>query len=199
MPIALERTLDGTVITDKRALTRRAKERRRRQKLIEAAEEKARKETLVLGLAVTGATFAEIARQVGFSEKWTRKIYKDAIARPGSRDLAEFRAHQNLRLEQLFRSVYPEAVDAKSADKHEARNEALRIIAEMNKLEGAYPPAQLDIAGDLAVRREVSVAEIRRAAAEVQADRILRGELPLPALTRTSGNGAGVSGNGQAA
>jgi hypothetical protein len=66
--------------------------------------------------------------------------------------------------------------------------EARHVQDQMNKLQAAYPPVEVDVQGELVVRREVSVREAVSIVSRIQAERAVAGEVPAPIAL---GNGVG--------
>jgi len=165
---------------DKRTQTRRARGKARRKRLQAEREARLNKENLVLAVAASGAaSFEQISRRTGIPKTTVHRLYHSAMERVGSENVAEFKQMMQFRLGTLLQSVW---TDALGGDQQAVRN-ALAISAEQSKLEGAYPPAQVDVAGDITVRRELSVREAGEIVARIQAQRMLAGEAELPALT----------------
>jgi hypothetical protein len=145
-------------MTDRRTETRRSKRTALHERLTAQKAERERKEGLVLAAAASGASFRAIARELGISLTHVRRLYGQAMARPGDKDVVEFKAVQMNRLNRLLFATWAESM---KNDSLSVRN-SLRIIQEMNRLEpGAYPRVAVDVSDT----REHGDASIERVAA----------------------------------
>lgn len=153
--------------TDQRTLTRRARDRAQHERMMKEKADRELKESIVLGLAASGAGFRAIAQEVGCTEQWARKLYKRAMGRPGDRDVVEFKAMQLDRLNRLLFATWSDSMDN---DDKSVRN-SLRLIQEMNRLEpGAYPRIGVDVSGTLETR-DASVERVASALERLHAQR----------------------------
>jgi DNA-binding CsgD family transcriptional regulator len=137
------RNSDGRIVTDKRWVTRKAKERARREKMIRDKREKTERENAVLAIAAGGASYGFIAKELGISESTARRLYNSGMDRVGKEDTKEFLEQMDHRHAVLLQSVWTGALQNKGTD----RMEALRIMDQWMKLRGAYPAAGVDVTG----------------------------------------------------
>lgn len=191
--------------TIKRRETRAQRDRQRKARLFAEREDRLRKEAAVLAVAATGASLSEIASQVGLSRSRVHQIYQGAMARIEGENVVEYRkgARHSLGVlkQAAWRIALAPAAEADARTRVAAMREVRHIQDQLNRLEGAYPPAQVDVAGEVLVRREVSVREVTSIVARIQAARVLAGESDLVVPSR-NGHAAELPpahGNGSAA
>lgn len=181
--------------------SRRRHEKERKARILAADKARRDKENLVLAIAASGASLQEIANQVGLSKTQVHTIYRSAMDRIGSENVVEYRQSALHSLGVLHQTAVRKAlVDGK--DQARFMREARQIRDQMNKLEGAYPPAQIDVAGEIRLTREISIREATGILARIQAQRIVDGEAALPAipaLNAAYNAGAAYNANGHAA
>jgi hypothetical protein len=158
-----------------------------------AHDERIKKEQQVLAIAATGASLSEIGLQVGLSKSQVHRIYQEAMDRVETEHIVEYKRgamHSLGTLKQAaWRIAYSSDEKAGPLVRVAAMREVRMIQDQMNKLAGAYPPAQVDVAGDIIVRREVSVREATSIVARIQAGRVLAGEAEAPHAWSPSTNG----------
>lgn len=194
---------------DKRTLTRRATEKARRRRLLIERDQRMRNENLVLAIAATGAGWEEVARQSGFSVRHVKTLYHQGLDRIEAEGVTEFRRSQMHSLGVLKQAAYRIALTpprGEGADPVEsarvavaAMREGRQINDQMNKLQGAYPPAQIEVGGDVTVHRETSVTHVLSIASRVRAARVIEATVVEDERAQlTSGNGSTES-NGSAA
>lgn len=178
---------------DTRWQTRRQKESARRRRLIAERDERLKKEAQVLAVAATGASLSEIAAQVRLSKSQVHRIYQEAMDRVETEHIVEYKRgamHSLGTLKQAaWRIAYASEEKVPARVRISAMREARQIQDQMNRIAGAYPPAQIDVQGEINVRREVSVREATSIVARIQAGRVLAGDAPIPANWSPSTNG----------
>lgn len=178
MPVDFARDASGSIVRDRRYVVRAERQKARKARMIRERTEREARENAVLAIAAGGASWPFIAQQLGVSVRRAREIHASAAERIGKESTAEFVAATDHRYAVLLQSMWNAAISGN----HEARVDALRTIDQWTKLRGGYPAAQVDLSGDVTVRKEVSIREAVRVAADIQAGRILRGEVPMPEL-----------------
>lgn len=163
------------------ALSRSAQEKARKARLQARDEQRRRREAQVLSAAAAGHSLSAIARQLGISQPYVSQLYHRAMKRVEGEHVEAYRSVAMHRLGLLHQAAWAEAMDPElpASVRSQARRDALAIEAEMTKVQGAYAPQQVEIAGELDIR-EFSLAEALAAAREIQAERISRGEAELP-------------------
>lgn len=137
------RASDGKVVTDKRWVTRKARERARREKMVADRKAKTEKENAVLAIAAGGAGYGFIAAELGISESTARRLYHSGMDRVGKEDTKEFLEQMDHRHAVLLQSTWGGALRNKGTD----RMDALRIMDQWLKLRGGYPAAGVDVTG----------------------------------------------------
>lgn len=186
--------------TDQRTLTRRARNKATKERLRRQRDTRINNENLIIAAIDSGATHAALSQETGLSTTQIGRIYKRAMTRAGTSDIAEFKAMQAHRLGSLLMATW---TDAQENDPPSVRN-ALRLIQEMNRMEpGAYPAAGIDLTGTLTTN-DVSVDRLAMALASLAAQRNRRLDLAveaeavdeLPVLTAKA---ISVRSNGHAA
>jgi len=199
------RNSDGRIVTDKRWVTRKAKERARRERVVRERDEKTRKENAVLAIAAGGASYGFIAAELGISETTARRLYHSGMERVGKEDTKEFLEQMDHRHAVLLQSTWGAALRGNSQD----RRDALAIMDQWMKLRGAYPAAGVDVTGTV-VHEHNSTHRISLTLANVQAQRERRRTLAVEdeavdappeyqGQSRMNGyNGNGSNGNGRA-
>lgn len=177
MPIEFIRDAQNHIIKDRRYAVRSERQKAKRKRLIAEKEERERKENAVMAIAAGGAGWEFVARQLGISVRYARDLYARGMERVGKESTAEFVAAMEHRHAVLLQAHFGSALSPTDVDQ---TNLSLKIMDQWTKLRGAYPSSQVDLVGDVTVRREVSIREAMRIAAEIQADRMLAGEIPMP-------------------
>jgi hypothetical protein len=189
--VDFERNREGKIITDKRQLTRRAKERERRVRLERERKERLDKENAVLAIAAGGGSYTFIGQELGITPSYARRLYLRARERVGQESMEEFIAQMDHRHAVLLQSTWGSALQGDKED----RRDALKIMDQWTKLRGGYPAVPVELSGDVTVRREISLTQITELVIEIQAERIARGEAEFPQLSPAQSNG---HGNGHA-
>lgn len=134
--------------TDKRTITRRAKERERKRRLREAFEQRMALERLVLDIAATGASIREIALSITaaghkISKSRVHQIYQAAMARVETETVVDYRSGAMYSLGVLHQQAFKAALEGDMAGVREARH----TRDQMNRLMGAYPAIGVDLTG----------------------------------------------------
>lgn len=195
MPIEFVRDDRGFIVRDRRYAVRAERQKAKRQRMLREKAERVSKENAVMAIAAGGANWSSIARELGISRTYARDLYYRGMERVGRESTEDFVREMEHRHAVLLQSAWTAALGGS----HEDRIDALRIMDQWTKLRGAYPAAQVDLVGDVTVRREVSVREAMHLAAEIQADRILAGEAAMPAFLvgeLPAAAESGTNGNG---
>jgi hypothetical protein len=143
VPVQFVRGSDGKVVTDKRWVTRKAKEKARRERLIRQRKDRIDKENAVLAIAAGGAGIEFIAKELGVSVRWARELYHSAQERVGHEDTKSFIAAMDNRHGVLLQATWGAAIQGDS----DARKDAVKIMDQWIKLRGAYPAPGIDITG----------------------------------------------------
>jgi hypothetical protein len=163
--------------------TRKRRDARQKADLIATRRRREELETRVLGIAASGASLRAIASRLDLSVSYVHEVYHRAMDRVEGEHVAGYRSAVLHRLGIVLQQAWTDAFSREGtpSERSRARRDILAITDQMNRLQGAYPPEQVDIVGEMTVHRELSEAEVLDALAEIQADRILRGEAIVPA------------------
>jgi DNA-binding NarL/FixJ family response regulator len=194
---------------DKRTLTRRRRNRERAERLRAQHDERVRKEQLVLTVAATGASDAEIALQIGLSRSRVQQIRTGALARlVADQHVVDYRATAMHSLGVMHQALFKHVLAPPRAEQDPieaarvqvaAAREARQARDQMNRLMGAYPAIGVDVSGtvvhsvDVSVRAASSLEAYRRRLgrqAELAAEDEAVDALPAPALPAAAGNGS---------
>lgn len=163
--------------TDKRTLTRRAKQKQTRDRIQRERAVRINNENLIVAAVDSGATYEAIHQQTGMSTSNIGRIYLRAMHRAGFANAAEFKAMQHHRLGSLLMATW---AGAQENDPHSQR-QALRLIQEQNRLEGAYPAAGVDVTGDLTTH-DVGIDRLAVAVMSLANQRTRRRDLAIEAF-----------------
>jgi len=128
-----------------------------------------------LRLRMGGASFDDIARQLGYrSASGAYDAVQRCLRDVPKHDAEAYRSLNLERLNRLFLALFPDAITSATplADRQRAAAECRAIIAEINKLVGAYAPALIKVMLEEAVERAVEAEARERglSAAEVLAE-----------------------------
>jgi hypothetical protein len=162
--------------------TRRSRDRRQKQSILDRRQRALELETRVLGIAASGASQRAIARRLNISPAYVHEVYHRAMARVEGEHVEGYKAAVMHRLGLVLQQAWTDAFNREATPQQRsiARRDILSITDQMNRLQGAYPPQQIDVVGEMSVRRELSEVEVLEALARIQADLILAGEAPMP-------------------
>lgn len=201
VPVDFTRLADGRIVTDKRWVTRKAKERARREKMIRDRKAKTEKENAVLAIAAGGASYGFIAHELGISESTARRLYNSGMERVGREDTKEFLEQMDHRHAVLLQSTWGKALGGNSQD----RRDALAIMDQWMRLRGAYPAAGVDVTGTV-VHEHNSTQRISLTLVNIQNQRDRRANLAseedavdAPPEYQGRSRMAGFNGTGQEA
>lgn len=128
-----------------------------------------------LRLRMGGASFDDIARQLGYQTKGgAYRAVEAALRDVPKHDAEAYRALNLERLNRMFLALFPDAITPATllADRQRAAAECRAIIAEINKLVGAYAPERIKVMLEEAVERaaEVEARERGLSVADVMAE-----------------------------
>ena len=161
---------------DKRRETRRRKERDRKARLIAQRKDRLEKERMVLQVAASGASLADIAREVGLSKERVRQIYHSGMARLEAENIVEYRQAAMHSLGVLKRRAFSGAFTGDVGMMREARH----IQDQMNRLQGAYPPLGVDLTG-VVVHQHDSMSRVATALEAIRSQRQRQSSLAIEA------------------
>ena len=128
-----------------------------------------------LRLRMGGASFDDIARQLGYrSTSGAYDAVQRALSNVPKHDAEAYRSLNLERLNRLFLALFPDVIIPSSplADRQRAAAECRAIIAEINKLVGAYAPERIKVMLEEAVERaaEIEARERGLSVADVMAE-----------------------------
>tara|TARA_R110000751_G_C13652601_1_gene468192 strand:+ start:245 stop:781 length:537 start_codon:yes stop_codon:yes gene_type:complete len=149
----------------------------------------------VVQLKTAGATFDEIAEQVGYSSRSGAKMaYDRALKWWGRETIDELRTVEGERLEQLWRKLFARILADGQLDVGEIAllvNSALRVSQRKSALFGLDAPRQVEIAGQNGDPIITDVGEmLRQRMAEAQAATSNGVGQSLNGLPKSSENGS---------
>jgi len=131
---------------EKLRTTRRATEKRRKAAIKAARAERLTQGRQVIEATLAGYTIREAAAQLGIAPTTAYDHMREAeldFLRSGAENVIRFRSKQLLRLERMYRALYPKI----QAGDPPAVREGLRVMDMMNRIEGIYAAVELEVSG----------------------------------------------------
>lgn len=116
-----------------------------------------------LTMKLAGASYSEIAQQLGYSSAWNARTAVERVlaeSADSDDDRAKMRELTTRRLERLLKSVMPKAVDPRSPEHLAYNARALAIIDREARLHGIDAPTQAVVVTPAAERVEQYVATV---------------------------------------